>query len=68
MNKKLIKKCIVCNREFICNIGSKGSKRNSKPIRRKNCKTCSHECSIIYLRKKDTKYFKKCKKLGYHIR
>jgi hypothetical protein len=65
MNKKIIKNCIVCNRKFICNIGSKGSRENSKSIRKKNCLTCSHECSIIYLRKKDTKKFKRhIKRIG----
>ncbi len=39
-------KCIICNREFT----SKGKFRRkiSLPVRRRGCKTCSHDCSKEY--------------------
>ena len=51
MNKLVIKKCIICNREFECNtegIGGRGSKVKSR--RRVSGVTCSKGCSKIYKR------------------
>lgn len=51
MNKQKVKKCIVCEKQFTYNEGSKSrSRKNSIGTRPKKSITCSRKCARVYRR------------------
>ena len=62
----MIKKCIVCGKEFECYDKKHNSGSRTKHYKRAyNWKTCSHKCSMINSAKRDKRCeFEGCKERG----